>query len=169
MQFLCVKLLSVKQIDQAWYGRSDSLHTYSCAMQDNVPCRLSIYNGQQFELAVDNPQYQDARVKKNSFSRCGEVNKQIGREQKKAIEQIPVEIKFSPTTVCKYSDFVVLVHRNRIMREKSEKGFEEILNKLYLPVFTLINSLSHFYLEDTPQTILKISTLLRIHYHINKR
>lgn len=130
MQFLCVKLLSVKQIDQARYGRSDSLHTYSCAMQDNVPCRLSIYNGQQFELAVENPQYQDARVKKNSFSRCGEVNKQIGREQKKAIEQIPVEIKFSPTTVCKYSDFVILVHRNRIMREKSEKGFEEILNKL---------------------------------------
>lgn len=35
------------------------------------------------------------------------------------------------------------------------------------PVYTWISSLSHFHLEDTLQTILKISTLLRIHYHIN--
>lgn len=39
----------------------------------------------------------------------------------KAIEQIPVEIKFSTTSVCKYSDFVILVHRNRKMREKIGK------------------------------------------------
>lgn len=59
-----------------------------------------------------------------------------------------MEIKFLIILVCKYLDFVIFVYWNRIMREKLEKGFEEILNKLYLFVFILINCMNYFYFED---------------------